>query len=319
MRKWIYLIVGLSMAIQLRAQNCPVDGWMRQNYHFDARILTIREILRDETNSWQDSVRLPQSRVEYNLGLLSSVYKLINPATDSVFSVYGIHIFPDIPFSSLRIEVDTSYKWVREYLADSLVSGNTVFDSLTSKYGFSLDSYINLQDYISMTIQTGEVINVSALVEIFSQIEGIEEVVADYYVGDGDDIRLTVSADTTFLDFSYGWMDCPAGCVFRYHWTYYVIDCEPVYSGSYGNPYSVIETDKQEKGNMFPNPAADKIYIPNPEEDLLKIHIYNLKGSLVYKNVSFSGEMDISHLNTGMYILTIESEEGYESHKFFKQ
>ena len=33
-------------------------------------------------------------------------------------------------------------------------------------------------------------------------------------------LRLQVTADRILLDFSIGWGDCPAGCIYRRHWVF---------------------------------------------------------------------------------------------------
>jgi hypothetical protein len=71
-----------------------------------------------------------------------------------------------------------------------------------------------------------------------------------------------------------------------------------------------VERD-QEKLNIFPNPATNKIHIGGLNNKNLCLGIYNETGSKVYEGVdSCTDEIDISSLSSGCYILEITELRG---------
>jgi len=316
--KYVLYLLPLLISVNLFSQPCEVDDWVEKNYLFDARILTLRDMLADEQHPYHDSVILPSGDVAKYLGYISSVFDLHNQATDSVFNEYRIHVFPDVPYSGIHMIIDTSYTWISNYLKDSLVSGNEVFDSLAVKYDLRLQYYYHYSTFSMMGIESERVLNVTALVDVYEQMEGISSVGTENWAGDGNDIRRFNSGDVNCLQFSYGWMDCPAGCIFRHNWEFSVMECEAEYLRSFGTPFSLVESNEIPESLVFPNPCSNQLYIFNPSEDRLKISLFSLTGELILETVTFSGYLDLTGLDTGIYILNIEKNGEQDCHKIIK-
>lgn len=71
---------------------------------------------------------------------------------------------------------------------------------------------------------------------------------------------------------------------------------------------------------LFPNPAKNVIQLKGVEDlNISKIEISNVLGKKVFKSNLFDNKIDISNLNSGIYILTIQSESSSSSIKFVKQ
>ncbi len=68
---------------------------------------------------------------------------------------------------------------------------------------------------------------------------------------------------------------------------------------------------------IFPNPVKDVLYLKLQQNSNTEALIYNMQGSLLVKQQihNLLSEIDIHHLNPGIYILTI----GAETLKFVKQ
>ena len=71
---------------------------------------------------------------------------------------------------------------------------------------------------------------------------------------------------------------------------------------------------------LYPNPANDLITIEsiNNSNTDFEFEIYNLLGSKVLNGKS-SGQIDISHLANGTYILQIQQDNQKQSLKFLKK
>jgi len=89
------------------------------------------------------------------------------------------------------------------------------------------------------------------------------------------------------------------------------------------NAYSIDDFNLQEKINIYPNPAFDKVYV-NVDCALTKnasLQIYNVIGECVaqQKLVSGTNEIDISNLSKGVYIIKVVDEVKFFQQKLIKE
>jgi hypothetical protein len=71
---------------------------------------------------------------------------------------------------------------------------------------------------------------------------------------------------------------------------------------------------------LFPNPAKNSIELRGTKDlDISTVKISNVLGKEVFTSNVFDSKIDISNLNSGIYILTIQSENNSKSIKFVKQ
>ena len=69
---------------------------------------------------------------------------------------------------------------------------------------------------------------------------------------------------------------------------------------------------------IYPNPVVEKLNIALTEDDkIVSVEMYDLQGKNVYKGVS--SELDISHLNYGVYLLILETNKGKLTKKIVKK
>lgn len=75
--------------------------------------------------------------------------------------------------------------------------------------------------------------------------------------------------------------------------------------------------------NVFPNPTTEYIQIANGENNVstMNIHVTDLKGAIVLskQNITSADKIEVSNLNTGTYILKIESEGKVAFKQFIKE
>jgi len=71
--------------------------------------------------------------------------------------------------------------------------------------------------------------------------------------------------------------------------------------------------------SVYPNPAKDKVSIDTSGLQLQKVSIFDLQGRLVLvADASDKGQIDVSPLSNGIYILQIETNQGILSKKLVK-
>lgn len=81
-----------------------------------------------------------------------------------------------------------------------------------------------------------------------------------------------------------------------------------------------LSTEKNEQvtATVYPNPVKDKFSI-SVAEDVLEVQIYNVTDKLVKQLYNVKGNIDVSELENGLYMLRIITSEHLYSSKFIKQ
>lgn len=101
-------------------------------------------------------------------------------------------------------------------------------------------------------------------------------------------------------------------------------DCSQV-----GNPddpeyrTKLTETDKEDRFNVYPNPSTDLFYIAKPAGDeSYQLEVYNLQGSLVYRNTNAQGNtlsFSLAAQEAGIYLLKIINGDHVVTKRLVKQ
>lgn len=68
---------------------------------------------------------------------------------------------------------------------------------------------------------------------------------------------------------------------------------------------------------IYPNPAATSLYISNATS-YLNGKIFDATGKLIAEEQNINNKINIQHLNNGLYILELQSEDGVSIHQFIK-
>jgi len=86
-----------------------------------------------------------------------------------------------------------------------------------------------------------------------------------------------------------------------------------------GNCLGINEAENKELISIFPNPATDELTIETQLTS--EIEISNLEGQVVKKFEVNDGKLsiDISDLNSGIYIIRVQTDKGITTKKFIKQ
>lgn len=308
MRKIILLLIFQASIQAMMAQDCDIVTEVHNDYLNDAKILALREIWFDTTSSYTDSIELPPRLTNKYLGDLSVIYSMDSDVTDAIFNEYNIHALPNMPYREINLIADTNYNWVQNFLVDSVISGNTQFDSLMTRYDFKLQSYYNLSDGVSIQITTPRYLNLKPLVDLLEQIRGLDEAHAtESWAVEVTNIHYSSSNDTTYIRFSMGWGDCVSGCMYRKYWNFSVYDCDPVYLGISGDIFTSLTKKVENNYTIYPNPVRDILTIEKWDK-IEKIDIYNLQGKLIIGYDKIFNQLDMSGLATGQYILHIQDK-----------
>ncbi|MEM6718976.1 MAG: T9SS type A sorting domain-containing protein [Bacteroidota bacterium] len=81
---------------------------------------------------------------------------------------------------------------------------------------------------------------------------------------------------------------------------------------------SVAESNELAELSIYPNPVKDVIHITNTDTKLLKAEIYNINGQLVLSKEYSVNTINISNLQSGIYMLKLYSENAQKTIKLIK-
>lgn len=77
--------------------------------------------------------------------------------------------------------------------------------------------------------------------------------------------------------------------------------------------YLLLDTEEKrlESANLYPNPVTDKLNVNIPLVENVSIILYSVLGDIVYKNTNHSlqSQLDISHLERGMYMVELKTKD----------
>lgn len=203
---------------------CEHSKEIEKSYLEDARQLLFREIYRD-SSAHPDftNPRFDPAKLDEILNAIQAVYDLRVPQRDSVFLKHKIHTFPRLGLQSISIKVDTSSIEVQK-LVNKQPTGNALLDSIVTAFKFNeVQTSYSYPDFNWLTIISDEQLNLFPIIKELRTLPFFHIVeFGGGAVGDGNDITMERSQGVIKLDFSIGWGDCPAGCIYRKHWVFEV-------------------------------------------------------------------------------------------------
>ena len=127
---------------------------------------------------------------------------------------YNIHTLCPINLHQGILKVDSNNKKIKSWLQNGY-TGNGFLDDLIYEYSITIDSVSpTLYNYIS---EVG--INHAALASELKRLSFIIDARATSCIGDGSQIEIIdYTSDFIHFIYSYGWGDCPSGCIKRHYW-----------------------------------------------------------------------------------------------------
>ncbi len=232
----LFLVNFLSISeAQIVQSSCEAPDSIINLYLEDAKRLAVRKY----PNS---GILIPEDHYLPILNLLIAVYNAENlTARDLVIDTYKIHTFPRPVMHELLIKVDTSYSWVMKWKNGEQITGNPNIDSLMNMYDLELKDYYDWRIGQYVLIRAQDPLNLIPLAGQFNSIDGIIAANLNSVIGDGNDIEL----DGNRLIFSYGYGDCPSGCISRLYWIFEVYpDCSVSHVGGSSYPLLTVDAGK---------------------------------------------------------------------------
>lgn len=336
MKQIFLLVVGTVIMFQLNAQtpsDCTIPWILEQEYNIDVIDLAYQRMydIHSPDTIFIDLPTIYRDTIWHGLAAIFNAFQI--PERDTIFDIYCVHqsSIYDILGHYISIKIDTTYEWTSAWLISNITTGYTELDNLLSHYGFNLHGNVTFHNNIDLV--TNQIINTRAFCDSLEKFEGIILAYADGHEGDGSYIKYDKTANDQFYDFSFGWGDCPAGCINRYIWHFKVNyeNCSVEYMGNEAYIWNPVFSDPPNCNitninllnsnpgiKVFPNPTKGKFAIES--EDVRNIKVYNLLGELI-KELSGNNrnEVDLSNCEPGIYLVKIITQYGFVMRKIIKK
>ncbi len=224
-------------SLQSSVDDSRVPDELRVLYREDAARLALRELLA-RPGGYGD-IAITAELIDTYYAALIEVFNADGlGARDTVVDVYSIHTFGLPETHRLMLQASADQEWVQRLVNGELPTGNARVDRLLEDYGLSLDwKYpLSTSNEMLIVLRSTATLNIAALAHLFEGIAGIRYSEPDGMGGDGNDIRAS-RADSILLDYSFGYGDCPSGCIGRRFYHFAVHDDGTVeYLGASGAP-----------------------------------------------------------------------------------
>jgi hypothetical protein len=122
--------------------------------------------------------------------------------------------------TELVVTVRRDSSWVKAWQQGKTLSGNSAIDSFLSTYNIAkVEPQIDGLDNPWFILRFGQSLKVEDLAAPLKQLSAdFLAVTPDYWNG-GDNILLTEQGASRTYAFTYGWGDCPSGCISGHTWT----------------------------------------------------------------------------------------------------
>jgi len=101
-----------------------------------------------------------------------------------------------------------------------------------------------------------------------------------------------------------------------------VITSESGNSAIYGDKILAVPNRELLNITLYPNPTDDLLNLSSSSNEILSVHIYTIEGRLVSsikKEHQDISEINVSHLKSGVYFLTISTDIGQVTKKIIKK
>lgn len=334
MKNYFFLIFFISLSAYLNGQTVAstfVAGDSVINlYKNDADRLAIRRV-NFIRSTYKDSVRIDPQLSKRYLDALIAVHNAIRlPANDTITRLLNIHTY-NPGLNSLIVIADSNLVWMTNLRFNIYPTRDFSIDKMMAAYSLKKVFYSGLLQPSLVVFKTERNSNLAPLARKVKTFLGVTAAESDYLYGDGNDITDSISENFTDLTYSYGWQDCPSGCLLRRYWKFRVHDNASVeYRGSYGCPLepslllSIQENDVLFSNvKVYANPVKSKLYVEcGPAENKnIALSILNKKKELVYsvKKLKPTQEIDLILLSNGTYYLQLEGNSQQKTYKVYKQ
>jgi hypothetical protein len=198
----------------------PISSDLQRKIKKDAARLFLRESLAGKDAS-KASVNIDKVSLKVYQNILTSIYS--QDSRSLKLNDCNIRTFPDFPVDNMTVVFVNRTKWAQPLKDGGAESTNASLNNLISTYNLVIERYFSwdiTQDAI--TLKAREPLNMKALADDFSRIEGVKDVNYGTPQVSGNDIQVKKSGNGFLVDFILRFGQTGPGKFKSHVWTYQV-------------------------------------------------------------------------------------------------
>lgn len=314
------IIVCFSFPGMLLAQLCTIPTSLSESRYevWDIPVLALEQMAGLSLVEIPDSLKQPYRHA------LSAMFHSTEtiPEADSIINIYCIQHFSDVPLF-MYVYVDTSVAWVRGWVDADTITTHPILDSMINRYDLEAD-YDPFTSIQGGHLLTTRLVNIQPIIDTLFSIEGVLDVSAEGYIGDGSLIQLAGSN----LTFITKWESCPVSCAGERVYEFEIMDsCSAEFLGAYTThpippghamifncqlTTHTIDISREPGLKVFPNPATNKLTVDldDPQGRVRNYRITDLLGRNWRSGLlDPAGTIDIEVLPSGWYVVSIQMDD----------
>lgn len=207
----------------------------KNHYRMDAEKLAVRYVnAKDSTH-----IVIPHDLIDLLYNGLVHIFNSNLPEAELVTRTYEIHAGNPASPREILVFADSTAPWLNAWRNGETQTGNADVDELIDRFNLSLVEYNELVHTLETsmaTLRADNAINVYAAGRQFQELPDIKHAGPDIRT-DGSDISVLFFDNHLRYSFSYGFGDCPAGCINKHTWSLNVyLDGTVEFAGEKGDP-----------------------------------------------------------------------------------
>lgn len=309
--KKIYFLLSLIFPAIIFGQNCAE---LDSTYIEDVGIYTLEQILEDTSNSYNDSVFLPQDEFEENLALFTAVQTQMGSTEyNEIFQDWVRSLSQNI-YTGITLYLDNNANWIDTLATYNNYSSNVIIDSMLQKYNlYFLDSgsYSSSNgDVHYVSIKSYSYLHYANIIPQFENIGLFTEVTG---------LNFATIPEVCTWSFSFDKTNSPTTLTFSLHdginpfnensyWRYSIdenCEVELVEKEYNGCGWNTIKTLQYHELVIYPNPTQSNITIMT-EEKIENYTIINMIGQSLENGQIINKTIPIAHLEKGIYFIIVD-------------
>ncbi len=308
------------------ASSCDAPDSVKAVYKEDAQRIALSRIYRTGAPEMQNA-QIPQSWTDTIMRALLAVYNAPLPKTDTaeghVVDLLKIHSRAyqakdqhAYSLTEFTLGVDKSQQWVIDLQNKVFPTANAQVNGLMNKYHINVNNVFVSPNTPYVVLHTDSPYNMHPVADEWLKVTGVNKKELFGYM-DGDYlIADEVTNEYVRLVYSYGYNDCPAGCISRKNWAYKVYyDCSVEFVGSWHGrlemptiPTNIPYCPAYYTNTLFPNPFTDRIVIDH-NQTYDGYVITDVTGKVVKSGVLTENTITgLGDVPKGMYIITLTKD-----------
>ena len=341
MKKAFLYIIALFLVHAALAQpmivssECDAPDSIKSKYKEDAMRLALSRVYR--TNSaYKDSATIPASVTDTMLKALIAVYNAPIPKFDTADgdTVYfaDIHSRPyqamdtfSLVLNAFSMQADKNQQWLQQLMANTLPTSNALVNTLMAKYHLKFPWFSAYSNWGSFSSDSDY--NMSVVAKEWLAVPGVYSTEKEGIGGDGSYLVVDdITSNYVSVVYSYGWGDCPSGCISRKNWRFRVYyDCGVEYLNSWRGavtmppyPNYIPRCPTYFDDTVFPNPFTSEISIGNATT-YNNYKLADIAGRVVLQGKPGADlKINTEQVPSGVYILKLFSSDGMKQVKLVK-